>query len=84
MMKSWSITQARARIADVVDAALTSGPQKIERRDSEPVVVISESVWKRIAADYPSFADLVLNAPLDDEDLPTRKPARVLTQSTDD
>ena len=80
-MKSWSISEARTHISDVVDAALSDGPQRIERRDSEPVVVISEAVWTRLAAEYPSFADFVLNTPIDDEDLPQRRPARVLSES---
>ena len=78
-MKTWKITEARARIADVVDAALTVGPQRIERRDRDNVVVISEAVWNRLAAEYPSFADLVLNAPVDEDVLPPRRPARVLS-----
>ena len=76
-MKSWSITEARARIAEVVDAALAEGPQRIERRDSEPVVVVSEAVWNRLAAEYPSFAELILDIPLEADDLPPRRPARV-------
>lgn len=79
-MKSWKITEARARIAEVVDAALVEGPQRIERRDHDNVVVVSETVWKRLAAEYPSFADLVLNAPVDDDILPARRPARVLSE----
>lgn len=82
-MRSWSVTEARAKISEVFDDALTKGPQRIERRDSEPVVVVAESVWKRFEAEYPSFADLVLNAPLDEEDLPKRRPARVLTSDQD-
>jgi prevent-host-death family protein len=76
-MKSWSISEARARISEVVDAALANGPQRIERRDSTPVVVVSEEIWRKLAAEYPSFADLVLNAPIEDADLPGRAPARV-------
>lgn len=76
-MKTWKISEARARIADVVDAALREGPQRIERRERDNVVVVSEAVWTRLAAEYPSFADLVLNAPVDDA-LPERRPARVL------
>jgi antitoxin Phd len=82
-MRSWSITEARARISEVVDAALGDGPQRIERRDSEPVVVVAESVWKRLEAEYPSFADLVLNFPLEEEDLPKRRPARVLASASE-
>ena len=76
-MKSWSISEARARIANVVDAALNEGPQRIERRESASVVVVSEAVWTKLAAEYPSFAELILEAPLDKEDLPSRRPARV-------
>ena len=76
-MKSWSIAEARANISDVFEAALNS-PQKIERRDSESVVVVAESVWNRLMSEYPSFADLVLNSQIEDEDLPQRQPARVV------
>lgn len=41
-MRTWSITDARANISNVFDEALKSGPQKIERRDSEPVVMVAE------------------------------------------
>jgi prevent-host-death family protein len=79
-MKTWKITDARARIAEVVDAAINNGPQRIERRERDGVVVVSEAIWARLAAEYPTFADLILNAPLDDVDLPSRRPARVLTR----
>jgi antitoxin Phd len=81
-VRSWSITEARANISEVFDAAL-SDPQKIERRDSEAVVVVAESVWNRLMVEYPTFADLVLNAPIDDEDLPQRQPARVISENSD-
>lgn len=76
-MRTWKITEARARIADVVDAAIKDGPQRIERRDTDNVVVVSEAVWNRLAAQYPSFADVILNAPINPGDIPLRRPARV-------
>jgi PHD/YefM family antitoxin component YafN of YafNO toxin-antitoxin module len=82
-MKSWSITEARARIADVFDAAIAQGPQRIERRDSEPVVMVAESDWNRLIAEYPTLADLILKAPLEADDLPKRRPARVLSSDGD-
>jgi len=80
VMRSWSITEARAKISDVFDAALTAGPQKIERRDSEPVVIVAESDWNRLVTEYQTVADLVLNAPIAEEDRPERQPARVITR----
>jgi prevent-host-death family protein len=77
-MRSWTITEARSRISEVFDAALKSGPQRIERRESDAVVVISAALWRSIEGDYADFADVVLNAPLEDADLPDRRPARVV------
>ncbi len=71
-MKAWTITEARANISEVFEAALRKGPQKIERRNSEPVVVIPESVWERLAAENPTFAEDALSAAIDDEDWPDR------------
>lgn len=77
-MRSWSISEARSRIAEVFEAALSEGPQKIERREQDAVVVISESAWKTIESDYADFADLILSAPIEEGDLPVRRPARVI------
>ena len=74
-MKSWSITEARANISGVFDVVLVSRPQRIERRDSEPVVMIAEFDWRRLVAEFESFADFVLNSPLEPENLPERRPA---------
>ena len=63
-MRTWSITQARANISRLVDEALNHGPQRIERRASERVVIVAESDWNRLAGEYPAIADLILNAPL--------------------
>jgi len=79
-VKSWSISEARTNIAAVFDSALTDGPQRIERRDRQSVVMVSEALWRRMEADYPSFADVVLGAPLEVDDLPERRPARVLSR----
>lgn len=77
-MRSWSISEARANISQLFDEALKSGPQKIERREEAAVVVISEELWRSIEGDYADFADVILSAPIDDDILPLRNPARVL------
>jgi hypothetical protein len=77
-MRTWSIADAQANISEVLDGALNSGPQRIERRDSESVVMIAESDWKRLVAEYPTVADLILNSPIEADDLPERRPARVI------
>ena len=79
-MRSWSITQARAHISELFEAAMTTGPQKIERRDHESVVVLSQADWRRLVTEYPTVADLILDFPADEKDLPERAPARAISQ----
>ena len=79
-MRSWSITQARAHISELFEAALTSGPQKIERRDHESVVLLSQADWRRLVTEYPTVADLILDFPADAHDLPERAPAQAISQ----
>ena len=79
-MRSWSITQARAHISELFEAALTTGPQKIERRDHESVVLLSQADWRRLVTEYPTVADLILDFPADETDLPERAPARAISQ----
>ena len=79
-MRSWSITQARAHISELFEAALTSGPQKIERRDHESVVLLSQADWRRLVTEYPTVADLILDFPAAETDLPERVPARAISQ----
>ena len=79
-MRTWTITEARANISTVFDEAIKDGPQRIERRDSEPVVMVAESDWKRLTAAYPTMVDLILNSPIDEDDLPERRPARAVTR----
>jgi len=32
--------------------------------------MIAESVWNRLASEYPTIADLILKSPIEDDDLP--------------
>ncbi len=80
---TWSISQARAHISEVMDAALEKGPQWIERRENQRVVVLSEADFKRLASEYPTVADLILRFPGDLEDLPKRRPARIFSNDSD-
>ena len=77
-MRSWTATEARANMAQVLDAVLRDGPQQVDRRDKEPVVLVAKSDWDRLVAEFPSVADLVLNSGLDDSDLLERRPARAI------
>ncbi len=82
-MQSWSISQARAHISEVMDAALEKGPQWIERRENQRVVVLSEADFNRLASEYPTVAELILGFPGTADDLPKRRPSRVFKTDCD-
>ena len=44
--------------------------------------MIAEADWKRLVAEFEGFADFVLNSPLEPEDLPERRPARIIGKSS--
>jgi hypothetical protein len=76
--KTWAISEARARIGDLFDAAIESGPQKVMRRERDAVIVLSETEFLSLRDKRPAFAEYLLNCPVEPGDMPKRRPARVL------
>jgi len=65
----WRLADAKNRFSELVNRALTEGPQRVHRR-SDTVVVIAQREYEKLAGDRPSFKDLLLGGPgLDDLDL---------------
>ena len=65
----WRLADAKNRFSELVNRALTEGPQRVHRRN-DTVVVIAKRDYERLAGDRPSFKELLLNGPgMDDLDL---------------
>jgi antitoxin Phd len=45
-MKSWAVSEAKAKFSEVVDAALGGEPQIITRRGAEAVIVVSAESYR--------------------------------------
>jgi prevent-host-death family protein len=43
--KSWPVAEAKARLSEVIERALTDGPQTITRHGRDTVVVVSKNEW---------------------------------------
>lgn len=76
-MRTWPLQQARDHLREVVDGALQDGPQRITRHGRQAVVVVSEEEWARVVGKGVSFGELLARCPLEEGDLPPRRPARV-------
>ena len=68
---TWSLQDAKNRFSAVVDAAQRGEPQWVTRRGKPVGVVISAETSERLRqlekASAPSFTDVLLNLPQDDE-----------------
>ena len=62
MILDWQLAEAKNRFSEVVRLALTSGPQRVTRRD-DAVVVMSEVEYERITGKRPGIVDQFMNGP---------------------
>ena len=71
-MTEWSLQDAKNRFSAVVDAAVAGEPQRVTRRGKPAVVVLATEEYERLRrlekSKAPSFADLLLEIPQDDEE----------------
>jgi antitoxin Phd len=84
-MKELQLREAKATLSAVVDAAERGEPTTITRHGRPAAVVVSHEEWIRLQCKIPSFADLLLAVPpLTEEDLPERRPARIVREGAPD
>lgn len=87
-MPDWSLQDAKNRFSAVVEAAVGGTPQRVTRRGRPAVVVLAVAEYERLRhlekTAAPTFADLLLAIPQDDEEferLPTARLNRRLGES---
>ncbi len=67
---TWAVTEAKAKLSDLVDAAMKGEPQIITRRGAEVVVVLSMKAYRSdIEARRNSLVEFFAKSPFRDVDL---------------
>jgi len=61
-MMEWQLADAKNRLSEVVNRALTEGPQRITRR-KECVVVLSEEDYERLTGKHQTLIEFLLDGP---------------------
>ncbi len=64
MNNVWQLQTAKNRFSELVDRALTTGPQVVTRRGKEVVVVVPADDWKRAQKPKQSLVDFFQKSPL--------------------
>jgi prevent-host-death family protein len=63
-MDGWSVASAKAHLSEVVNRALSEGPQLITRHGRQAVVVVSVEEWQRKTKRTDTLADFFARSPL--------------------
>jgi antitoxin Phd len=78
-MKELQLREAKSTLSAIIEAAEKGEPTTITKRGRRAAVIISYEEWSKLKSKVPSFADLLLAVPqLTMEDLPERRPARIV------
>ena len=76
-MKTWPVTEAKAKLSDVVDAALRGEPQMITRRGDEAVIVMSAQTYRsRMQRRGGSLAEFFARSPHRDVEIVAKRDRR--------
>ena len=73
MKNSWRLHSAKNRFSEVIEQALSDGPQHVTRRGKPAVVVLSERDYARLTQREGTLADFLSAAPLKGIDLTRAK-----------
>lgn len=61
---SWAVAEAKARFSQLIERALTEGPQTVTRRGRRAVVVVSSEEWERKTKRKGNLAEFLASSPL--------------------
>ena len=68
----WRLAEAKNRFSEVINKALSEGPQKVTRRD-DTVIILSLDDYEKLAGKQPGFKDFLLNQTPKLEDLDLKR-----------
>jgi prevent-host-death family protein len=66
---SWTIENARANLNELIERAISDGPQRVTRGGKGVVVVVSAADWERRHRGRGDLVDFFANSPLREEGL---------------
>jgi prevent-host-death family protein len=61
---AWTVTEAKARLSELIERARTRGPQTITRNGRTTAVLVSADAWERKTKRRGNLADFFAASPL--------------------
>lgn len=69
MKNHWQLQEAKSRFSEVVDEALSHGPQQITRHGEEVVVILSSKEFRRLTRPKGDIVAFFSRSPLSEVDI---------------
>ena len=60
----WTVAQAKAKFSEVIDRAVSTGPQVVTRSGRKTVVIVSADEWDRKTKRVGNLAEFFAESPL--------------------
>ena len=83
MANVWQLQEAKNKLSEVVEEALTHGPQVITRRGVETVIVVSWTEYREMLLSRKKLSDFFRESPLAGADLDLTRDKSPLRQAVD-
>ena len=72
-MASWQVQEAKTKLSEVIDRAISEGPQTITRHGKARAVVVSIDEYEALAKRRRNFVDFLMDGPRFDIDIERSK-----------
>ena len=69
MARTWQLQEAKNKLSEVVDQAVSDGPQIITKRGVETAIVLSYADYRKLMLRQTKLSDFFRESPLVDADL---------------
>ena len=70
---TWTVAEAKAKFSEVLDRAMTQGPQTITRKGRRAAVIVGAEEWERKTARTGNLAEFFAASPLHGSGLRVRR-----------
>jgi len=71
--ETWTVAQAKAKFSEVIDRAVSQGPQTITRKGRSTAVIVGAEEWQRKSARVGNLAEFFAASPLRASGLKVRR-----------
>jgi len=69
MKRVWQLQEAKNKFSEVVEEALSKGPQVVTRRGVEAVIILSYAEYRKLIASQKKLSEFFRQSPLAETDI---------------